>query len=124
MEVIERLQPTNQRRCKYSFSNANLTADSVFECEIASNCDPSRYSRISLITRANPQLRWGRGWTRNSAWEDTPNLRSIERDGRIIATDVLCGLHHQYGRIEFSERTPPPSTQDARFIYRAFDAVL
>jgi len=24
---------------------------------------------MSLITRANPQLRWGHGWTRNSARE-------------------------------------------------------
>jgi RNA-directed DNA polymerase len=28
-------------------------------CEIASNIDPSQYLRMSLITRANPQPRWG-----------------------------------------------------------------
>jgi hypothetical protein len=30
---------------------------------------PSQYSRMSLITRANPQPRWGHGWTRNSTRE-------------------------------------------------------
>ena len=31
--------------------------------------------------------------------KDSPNRRPIERRGRIIATDVLGGLHHQYSRI-------------------------
>src|SRR5450755_2205320 len=31
--------------------------------------------------------------------KDAPNRRPIERHGRIIATDILGGLHHQYGRM-------------------------
>ena len=31
--------------------------------------------------------------------KDAPNRRPIERHGRIVATDILGGLHHQYGRI-------------------------
>ena len=33
--------------------------------------------------------------------KDAPNLRSIERRGRIVATDILGGLHHQYGGFGF-----------------------
>jgi len=35
-------------------------------CEIASNRDPSQDLRMSLISRANSPLRWGRGWTRHA----------------------------------------------------------
>ena len=38
--------------------------------------------------------------------KDTPTRRSVERCGRIIATDILGGLHHQYARIWFLEGTP------------------
>lgn len=31
--------------------------------------------------------------------KDAPNRRPIERRGLIVATDILGGLHHQYGRI-------------------------
>jgi len=31
--------------------------------------------------------------------KDTPNRRPIERRGRIVACEVLGGLHHQYSRI-------------------------
>jgi transposase InsO family protein len=31
--------------------------------------------------------------------KDAPNRRPVERRGRVIATDFLGGLHHQYGRI-------------------------
>ncbi len=30
--------------------------------------------------------------------KDCPNPRSVERDGEIISTPVLGGLHHRYGR--------------------------
>jgi len=36
------------------------------DCEIASNRDPSQDLRMSLISRANSPLRWGRGWTRHA----------------------------------------------------------
>jgi len=31
--------------------------------------------------------------------KDAPNRRPVEHRGRVIATDFLGGLHHQYGRI-------------------------
>ena len=31
--------------------------------------------------------------------KDAPNRRPIERRGRIVTSDVLGGLHHQYCRI-------------------------
>jgi len=30
--------------------------------------------------------------------KDAPNRRPIERRGRIVASNILGGLHHQYGR--------------------------
>ena len=41
-------------------------ASRILACKIASNRDPSKYSTMSLIKRANLQPRWGHGWTRNS----------------------------------------------------------
>ncbi len=38
-------------------------------CEIARNIDPTQYSRMSLITRANQEPRWGHCWTRSSTLE-------------------------------------------------------
>ena len=31
--------------------------------------------------------------------KDSPNTRSVQRRGRIVATEVLEGLHHHYGRM-------------------------
>jgi transposase InsO family protein len=37
--------------------------------------------------------------THLSLGKDSPNRRQVQRRGRIIAAEVLGGLHHQYGRI-------------------------
>jgi transposase InsO family protein len=37
--------------------------------------------------------------THLSLGKDSPNWRPVQRRGRIVATDVLGGLHHQYGRM-------------------------
>ena len=37
--------------------------------------------------------------THISLAKDSPNRRPVQRRGSIFATDVLGGLHHQYGRI-------------------------
>src|ERR1700685_157272 len=37
--------------------------------------------------------------THLSLGKDSPQHRSIERRGRIIAHDVLGGLHHRYSRV-------------------------
>jgi hypothetical protein len=37
--------------------------------------------------------------------KDAPLRRAVQRCGTIVATPILSGLHHQYVRIRFSERT-------------------
>ena len=37
--------------------------------------------------------------------KDAPLRRAVQRLGSIVAISVLAGLHHQYVRICFSERT-------------------
>ena len=48
----------------------------------------SAYSLYYNATRTHLGLR-----------KDAPNRRPVQRRGRIISTDVLGGLHHQYSRI-------------------------
>jgi hypothetical protein len=37
--------------------------------------------------------------------KDAPLHRAVQRSGVIVAIPILAGLHHQYVRILFSERT-------------------
>ena len=37
--------------------------------------------------------------------KDAPLRRTVQRSGSIVAIPILAGLHHQYVRIRFSERT-------------------
>ena len=37
--------------------------------------------------------------------KDAPSRRAVQRSGAIVAIPILAGLHHQYVRIRFSERT-------------------
>ena len=43
--------------------------------------------------------------THLSLHKDAPLARAVQREGAIIATPVLAGLHHRYARICFSEGT-------------------
>src|SRR5664280_2088838 len=38
--------------------------------------------------------------------KDAPLHRAIQRSGAVVAIPILAGLHHQYVRVWFSERTP------------------
>jgi hypothetical protein len=37
--------------------------------------------------------------------KDAPSHRAVQRSGAIVAIPILAGLHHQYVRMRFSERT-------------------
>src|SRR5262249_24076207 len=42
--------------------------------------------------------------------KDAPLRRAAQRSGAIVAIPILCGLHHQYVRMYFSERTTAKDT--------------